>query len=359
MARNMIGCSESQVAAIVENEMENLEYLAMLNPALTKCELPSVRMAFKRTIMQGLSFDPDAGLVYTTTRNVKVKNVDGTEKTILVMEAKPTVNGMVSICMRAGSLKEVVKCKANFDEKGYVKDVVVILRPVDASDIAVVVTLADFKKRELASHNQNTGTKGGNFQTLNNANKLYSSYYPENPGQAHTYEKKGGIDPAFAETKALKIAIKKARLDMNVNGPKRVSTEIPYVKVVDEKLDEQEDFDYSEEIPSSGNPIPRQEEHKQEPPKVKPKDEERDLDLWEAIAKLTASADCLPFYKEHQDKFDMNFALKDKFRKITVELKEKEKPQASAPAPKPAAPAPAPKPAPAAHKKTEITSDDL
>ncbi len=228
MARNFpIGTPAQQIAAVVQQEVENLSYIALFKPAILECHPDSIRYAMRKVISQNLSFDPDAGLVYLTTRNAKIK-VDGQEREVKVLECKPTVNGEISLNRQAGSLTRVNPPEVTYDDvtKQVLKVHVELIVPrydekgviVQYDTLSFDFDMNHFRNWEAYSHRQNMKGKKANEinnSLLNWANANYSNYYPLAPESIHSYEKKGGIQPGFAITKAIKHALSRAKLDKN------------------------------------------------------------------------------------------------------------------------------------------------
>lgn len=223
MSKNLaLNTPQEQLLAIVEQEIENLNYVAMFNPKILECNKETIKYAMRKVIMQNLSFDPDLGLIYLTTRQA---DIDGRKQTVL--EAKPTVNGEISILRQAGVLTRVNPPIVQYDDKGYVIHVHVELIVPQYDTRGNIVRqdilpfnfgINDFRNWQRYSHMQNRRGKDAgqvNNTTMNWANENYYNYYPENPGQPATPDKPGGIQPGFAITKAFRHAMRQAKLDNN------------------------------------------------------------------------------------------------------------------------------------------------
>ena len=235
MSKN-IDVSKEQLEATILNEMYNLDYIAQLyKPEILECEPMTISNGFRFVINNNLSFDQSLGLVHITTRRhtMKVrtgkdKDAKPIEREVRVLEVKPTVNGLVSMCKQAGTLINILPSDFEYDEKRYLKSVTINIQlPEYDSDGSLLKTktvskkfdLDFFKKLEIASHRQNSRGKADktNNKTLNQANALYSSYYPDAQGfKPQDYSDKGGIDPEFANTKAIRHYLEK--LDKNPNA---------------------------------------------------------------------------------------------------------------------------------------------
>src|SRR5690349_20280783 len=83
---------------VVLQELQNLDLLALTKPDIAQCHPTSIIAAIKTTLKQNLSLNPDDGLTYVTTRNIKtgrkIPKDGGGDKDeyIKVLEVKPTAN---------------------------------------------------------------------------------------------------------------------------------------------------------------------------------------------------------------------------------------------------------------------------
>lgn len=244
-----VGGNREYIEARVHQEIENLNYLCLSNPVIAECIPETIKYAIRKVITQGLSFDPDAGLVHITTRNMTIKGPDGKDVIHKKLEVTNTVNGDYSLYKMSKALIGINSPTVTYDEKGYVQSVLIeLIVPNGTGGARIMPFTFDagyFKTLEKYSHKQNSfGKKSNevNNATLNWANQNYSNYYPENPAKNHSYDDKGGINPGFAITKALKHAFRRAKLDKN---PYSVSFDVQHEKIVDPSLDDNE-VPYSE-----------------------------------------------------------------------------------------------------------------
>lgn len=268
---------KDEISAIVMQEIENLNYLSLFNPKLAECHPDTIRYCMRKVIMQGLSFDPDAGLIHVTTYNTEIGGVKSS-----VMVAEPSVNGEISILRRAGTLSHAMPPGIKYDEDGCVESIHIGLvinkfnekKQVTGTEILPFdFDVSFFKNLEKFSHARNAKGKTANLvnnTTLNWANANYSNFYPKNPMQAHSFSAKGGIQPGFAVTKAFKHALRLSKLDKNLNSNRVLILENQYV--ADAKFEEPEDLCYNyEEVSTTENAVEvvievKEQEKKEEPP---------------------------------------------------------------------------------------------
>jgi hypothetical protein len=339
---------------MVMQEIENLNYIALTNPKILECHPETIKYAMRKVISQGLSFDPDAGLIYLTTRNIKGK--DGAPD-FLKLEATPTVNGEISQYRMAGSLYGIESPEVVTDANGYVQSVsVMLIVPTingGTREMNFEFGVDFFKNLEKASHRQNSfGKKPNeiNNSTLNWANPNYSNYYPDRASSVHSYDDKGGIQPAFAITKAIKHALKRSKLDKNQYG-NRIK-DITHLKVVDPKFDEPEVtidttyepvFNFEEKSatvedkkPEPKKEEPKKEEKKEEPKKENPKKSEepvkngsRQDEIMELCNAAKSKSEVEEIYNKNKadvepDTFTKIKALFKHWKKIESEVKSEE-----------------------------------
>ncbi len=233
--------TKEQLEAIIDQEIFNYEYKFVFKPEYLDSLESSIEMGFRKMILKNLSFDDDLGLTYMQTREMTIQGKK--EKVLFVT---PSVNGTIAICRMAGSLEDV-KTSLEKDKNGLIENVIVtLIIPKYSSDCVIesrsemkfTIGKDDFKVLQKKSHLQNTGRSNGSLVTLSNSNQLYWNYRPD--GSPCTPDNPGGIDPSFAITKAIKIAITRAKLDQNINGKK---FNVEHKRYVDETIDEIEIYE--------------------------------------------------------------------------------------------------------------------
>lgn len=240
---------------LAQQEILYLEQQCLTKPEILQCEVSSIIMAIKGVLKDNLTLDPNAGLIYITTRNVKVGN---DWKKMLV--AKPTANGIISINRQAGRILDYTFPKVTKNDKGRVIGVSMqILVPsfTESRWQEVEYDESDFRRWMSYSHKENarsykegSGKPAPNLDTLNYANKLYTSF-------------NGGIDPEFARSKCVRHGL--SRLGTNRNE-RIIKWNIPNDRVVDPEVDAQgDDENHVTEAEVVNTTINKQPESDQEP----------------------------------------------------------------------------------------------
>jgi len=209
---------DKDVSSIVANEITYLEGIALTKPELLTCEPISVVMAMKFVLKNNLSFDPNAGLVYVTTRSIPLeKGLNGeVTKWGKVLEAIPSCEGLLSIAYQCGKIIDHERPSVKKDDKGKVIEVTFrYMKPSPTGPRWVDVPFdeSDFKRWSAACLKQNKGKS-------TNAN--YSSFNE-------------GIDPEFARAKSIRHALKK--LGTNANERIQVNVKPTIANTVDVKVD--------------------------------------------------------------------------------------------------------------------------
>lgn len=218
------------VETLAIQELEYIRMASIANPAIMECMPQTVLMAVKSVLKQNLSMDPNAGLVYIKTRNVKVKMPTGEEVSRKALEIMPSCNGLISINRQCGRILDIKNPVVEKDETGKVIGVSVeILLPSTPSPRWEKRSFdeSDFKRWQTASHKENGRYKqDAKMELLNYANPNYTSW-------------KGGIDPEFARAKAIRHGLKK--LGANQNEGRMINIVIPAEKriVIDENKDQE------------------------------------------------------------------------------------------------------------------------
>lgn len=191
------GTTELQAKRKAMREIMNIEAIFSLKPELAACDPTSILLAVKQCVGDNLTLAPSAGLVYLYPQKVQVGTDPGTNakiyKQILVYD--PTAEGRISIARQSGSILHHKRPECKFDFDGKVESVTFsYLVPTKAGNFWETVTFtgSDFEKWK-----QKSAAKFGG-----NANGNYTSW-------------KGGIDPEFAGSKAIRHALKKLGTNKN------------------------------------------------------------------------------------------------------------------------------------------------
>ncbi len=200
-----LNCSNMQEAqAIALQEIEYLKMHMVTKDFIEKCIPETIIQAVKYTLKNKLSLDPNAGLVYLMPISVKVDNVWKT-----ALEIKPTADGRISIARQCYTILDNKRPQIAKDATGKVtKASVEILLPSTPEPRWELVEIDqdDFDRLRGYSHRKNARNKtDANADTLNYANPLYTSH-------------KGGIEPEFARSKVVSIALKKRGTNQNFNS---------------------------------------------------------------------------------------------------------------------------------------------
>jgi len=213
----------TDVATIAQQELLYLEQAAYNTPAILECEPFSVVMAVKSVMKQNLTMDPQAGLVYVKTRNVKVNN-----EWKKVLEIQPSANGLVSINRQCGRILDYTNPVVTKDAAGKVTGVSMeILRPSYPQPRweKYQYDESDFLRWRRASHkDRGRGKADANEQTLNYANALYTS-------------QNGGIDSEMSRAKCIRHSLKKLGTNQNETAAMRIY-DVPKDIIVDPGVDQ-------------------------------------------------------------------------------------------------------------------------
>lgn len=204
---------EKDVTSIVANEISYLEGMAITKPELYQCDPRSIVMAMKYVLKNNLSFDPNAGLVYTKTRNVPLaKDAQGNvTQWGKVIETQPTCEGLLSIAYQCGKILDHERPEVKKDAAGKVIEVTFkYLRPSFGQPRWVEVSFdeSDFHRWRNKSHAENgRGKNDASSKDYSNIN--YRNF-------------NNGIDPEFARAKAIRHALKK----LGTNPNERLSVNV-------------------------------------------------------------------------------------------------------------------------------------
>lgn len=202
--------TEQEAQRMALKEIANFEMLAQTNPSLLSCTPRSALLAVKQCICDNLTLAPSAGLVYLVPGQVKVGQNGNQDIYEWVINYSPTANGLLSIARQSGRILDHKRPDVVFDAKGAVAAVTVaFLVPSHGSPRweTITFTAVHFEKWRNASQRKN--------KTTNKPNENYLSW-------------RGGIDPEFAGTKAIKHGLGKLGTNMNeVNRPQAQGTAAP------------------------------------------------------------------------------------------------------------------------------------
>lgn len=219
------GMSEEKIKAIAMEEISHIQAAAMSKPDILNCDPISVILAVKQTIRKNLTLDPSAGLVYMKTRKIKTDKGWST-----ILEITDTANGKVSLARQCGQILDLKRPVIKYRENGQVETVTVeFLVPSYPEPRWEVIEFGEvhFMKWRIASHKDNSrswseqsGKTAPDAEKLNYANPNYTSW-------------KGGIDPEFAGTKAIKHGLGKRGTNINEVNSKRVQVERKDVIVIE------------------------------------------------------------------------------------------------------------------------------
>lgn len=218
------------VATLAAQELEFLEQRALTTPAIYDCVPQTIIMAVKGAISKNLSLDPDAGLTYVKTRNIKV----GGNQWAKALEVQPTANGLISINRQCGRILDVKRPEVTKDAAGKVIGVSVEFM-VPSYDLngnktarweKVSFDEDDFYRWQRASHKENGRNKqDADPVKMNYANENYTNF-------------RGGIDPEFARAKAIRHGLKKLGTNLNERRMEKIDVVDAKYKLVDEAADE-------------------------------------------------------------------------------------------------------------------------
>jgi hypothetical protein len=236
----------TDVQAMVISELSHLQYIGITKPEIFECDPESIKAAVRKTFKDNLSLDPDAGLVYVTTRNVNV-TIPGTNpkqtRWVKVLETKPSAEGLISMNRQRGRILDIKRPEIIYNEKKKVIAVTVeVLYPSYPNPRWETYKFEDhdFFRWKSFSHRQNSIGKQltqEEHTALVNANRLYTAW-------------NGGIDPEFARAKAIRHILKKLGSNANEKGL-QVHAIPPAERIIDKEADKAahiEELDY-EQIP--------------------------------------------------------------------------------------------------------------
>ena len=364
--------TRDKLEAIIDQEVFNMEYQFYLRPEFKDCSEISIENAFRKTIMQNLSFDKDYDLVWFAKREF---TIEGRKE--LQLECKWTANGDISIHKQTGSLLDVDTSHIEFDPvSGLVKKVrIVLICPTYNTDGNVngqsektfEFGLADFRIWQKAAHKQNSNSsKPGIMADLSNSSESYWSYYPNQTSsddlatsaKSMGDKPKCGITPGFALTKCVRHAFRRAKLERNPYAKRFVY--VNHKKYVESVLDDEIEVTYiapaAPEFPDSEPVQTHQKAVEEKFEQILKKEESvmiqtpnvdgaklTDQDVLNLAMKQATKEDCLKVYKQYLPQLDKNQVIKNQIIAHGKKLAEN----------------PAPIQTQAEPIKKEITSDDL
>lgn len=257
----IIGLSTKKGTDVETLALQELEYLQMhclAKPEIYDCLPQTIIASIKSVLKQNLSLDPDAGLVYVTTRNLNVGTKDSPQL-VKVLEAKPTSSGIISINRQTGRILDVERPEIIKDQSGKVIGVKVkfLVPSYDengkkcAKWREVEFDESDFSRWRRASHNEKSRGKS-DAATKDYSNPNYSNF-------------KGGPDPEFIRSKALRHGLSFKRFGTNLNERPAVviSTSQPDLnidlekdkEVVEDEYINHEDVNASNESHTNSNGV--------------------------------------------------------------------------------------------------------
>lgn len=188
------------VQSVIANEISFLEGMGLTKPDILNCEPISVLMCMKYVLKNNLTFDPNAGLVYTKSRNFKKS--DGTWGKVL--ETTPSCEGLLSIAYQCGKIIDHERPIVKKNEAGKVIEVTFrYMRPSPTGPRWVDISFdeSDFRRWQTKSHQESSRGKE-DATTKDYSNLNYRNF-------------NGGIDPEFARAKSIRHALKKLGTNAN------------------------------------------------------------------------------------------------------------------------------------------------
>lgn len=220
------GMGEEQIKAMAMEEISHVQTAALYNPAILNCEAISVVLAVKQAIRKNLTLDPSAGLVHMRTRKINI----GSNQWRTVLEISDTANGKISLARQCGRILDVKRPTVKYNGEGQVEMVTVeFLVPSHPEPRweSIEFGATHFMKWRIASHkensrgwNESSGKPKPDAASMNYANPNYTNW-------------KGGIDPEFASTKAIKHGLNKLGININEPVTKRVHVEKKDVIIIE------------------------------------------------------------------------------------------------------------------------------
>jgi len=194
------GISKDQAFELAAMEIDNLKIHALTNPVIAECEPVTAVAAVRSIIRMGLTLDPNLGMVYIKTRNVKSGN-----SFFKKLELQPTVNGLLYMALQTGTLQDHKRPTVTYNAKNQVETVTFEYK-TSGEWKSITKDAAYFQRLSGFSAKQNKGS----------ANALYSSH-------------NGFIDPEFAATKVMRHVLSK----MGINPMNKRQAQIEFTPVVD------------------------------------------------------------------------------------------------------------------------------
>jgi hypothetical protein len=227
--------SQEAIQGMILNEITHFANIVSVKPDLNKCTKESIVAAIKQAIRKNLTLDPTAGLMYLTPRSVNVGS--GQNKVwVTVLEAKETVNGLISVALQSGAILDYSEPKIEYDGADVLKAKVVkvsmqIQKPSGAWEVREFNEI-NFKKWMTASHRQGSRCKD-DASTRNYANPLY-------------FSQNGGIDQEFAKSKCIRHSL--TRLGTNMNNITASRIVVDAKPIIQVEVANQEVVEHSEVV---------------------------------------------------------------------------------------------------------------
>jgi len=238
------------VKAMVMQELEYLNYAAVFKPEILDCLPETIVAGVKTALKKNLTLDPDAGLLYITTRSVKIGGA-----WFKALEVKPTSDGKISIGRQTGRLLDIQRPWVTYMADGRV-DTANVKIQVPAFDEharpcarweTVTLGYTQFDRLRYFSHKDKSRNKEGLSQDdharLICANHLYTSHL-------------GWIDPEFACAKVINAAMKRKGTNQNENRVLNlVNNDERFVDPKIENEIQNDDWQDAEELVTTAPPV--------------------------------------------------------------------------------------------------------
>lgn len=191
------GTNPHEAELLAMREIANMELIMSTSPDLAACSANSILLAVKQCINDNLTLAPSASLVYLYPRKVTV-GTDSSNQPIKewVICYDPTANGRLSIARQAGSILDYKNPVYTFDTAG----------TLDTVTVEFLVPSIPSPRWQDVTFDKRSFEKWGEAAAAKSASKTKPKHYT-------SY--KGGIDPEFAGTKAIRHGLAKRGTNMN------------------------------------------------------------------------------------------------------------------------------------------------
>lgn len=180
-------------------ELAYLEAIATMKPEIKDVDTNCAIIELKKVLSLNLSLNPDLNLVYVTTRNFYPDKNDFSKK-IIMLELKPTVNGMLSAAMQLGTILDYKIPVVSYDNQG---------KPT-ICEFEFLVPSGKGERWEKASYGMIDVARWRAASEKQNSKKIKGETIPGQPNALYT-SFNGSIDPAFFATKCMRHALKNRR----------------------------------------------------------------------------------------------------------------------------------------------------